>query len=58
MAIPNSDTSDTDGTNGTNEIAYSKNVYATEQGKKIWVQVVINDTDVDITHVDPKSLQA
>ena len=58
MTIPNSDTSDTDGPNGTNEIAYSKNVYATEQGKKIWVQVVINDTDVDITNVDPKSLQA
>ena len=38
--------------------AYSNNLYATKQGEEIWIKVSIGDTDVDITNVDPKSLQA
>ena len=38
--------------------AYSNKIYGTKQGEEIWIKVSIGDTDVDITNVDPKSLQA
>ena len=37
---------------------YSNKIYGTKQGEEIWIKVSIGDTDVDITNVDPKSLQA